>query len=202
LLLVVAAGAVLVVGLNLAGGRSIVNAPPREGPIVALGDSLTWGYGAHEPGQLDYVDRLSALLGEPIINRGVPRETIAEAVARIDRDVLPHKPSIVLVCLGGNDLLRRMDLNRSFPVLEEGIRKIQRDGAMVVLIGLKMPVPLGDVGRRYKELAERTGCVFVPDALGGILGQRSRMFDEVHPNEEGYKLLADKVHKAVKEYVD
>ena len=76
----------------------VTNAPPGDGPIVAFGNSLTYGVGAGK-GQ-GYVDILAQSIQRPILNRGVSGETIAEASRRVDRDVLSEKPSIVIVLLG------------------------------------------------------------------------------------------------------
>ena len=59
-------------------------------------------------------------------------------------DVLSRHPSIVIVLLGGNDMLRRLDLDESFKLLEADVQRLQRDGAMVVLVGIRDLPLMGD----------------------------------------------------------
>jgi lysophospholipase L1-like esterase len=189
--------------LLLAGGgwwwthraAPLVNFPPPAGPIVAFGDSLTAGVGA-DAGKT-YPDELSRLIGRPVVNAGVPGNTIADAAARLRRDVLARKPGVVIVLLGGNDLLRRTDLDDAFAALERMIRDIQSTGAMVVLVGLQGLSPIGGVAGRYKALAQGTGCPFVPDVLDGIFLNPKLMSDRVHPNAEGYRIVARRIANAV-----
>ena len=204
---------VLILGVLGAGGwwwtdrpAPVINAPPRPGPIVAFGDSLTYGIGASpsspnpDPGA-SYPDQLASLIGRPVINRGYPRDTIADAAARLERDVLAETPSIVIVLLGGNDFLQRKELGESFRQLEQLIRRIQASGAMVVLVGLDGLTPLSGLGGEFKKLARRTGVVFVPDVLDGVIGHPDLMADSVHPNQSGYAIVAKRVAEAVRPYL-
>lgn len=84
---------------------AITNFPPFTEPIVAFGDSLTAGVGASS-GQ-DYVSELEELADVSIINAGISRDTTADALNRLEEDVLSYDPSTVIVWLGGNDILQR-----------------------------------------------------------------------------------------------
>jgi acyl-CoA thioesterase I len=177
----------------------VVNAPPRPGPIVALGDSLTQGVGA--PSNQSYPDQLAAMLGRPVINAGVGGDTVAQAAERVDRDVLTCRPAIVIVLLGGNDLLHQDGLDQAFAALEQVIRRIQGQGAMVVLVGISDLMLAGGLEGRYKKVAEQTGALYVPNILGGIFTRRSLMSDQVHPNAQGYRRMAQKIAKALAPYL-
>ena len=155
----------------------VVNAPPRPGPIMALGDSLTAGYGASAG--MDYPTQLAEIIGRPVINCGVSRETVAQAARRLQTDVINRHPGIVIVLLGGNDLLQQKNLDQSFADLKTLVQAIQSDGAIVVLVGLNGLTHLSSVADRYKKLASETGCLYVPNILHGILGQRHLMRDQV-----------------------
>lgn len=179
---------------------SIVNNPPGDGPIVAFGDSLTEGFGA--PEGASYPDQLSRMLGRPIINRGVSGNTVEDALARFDADVVPEKPSIVLVGLGGNNILQHKDVDATFRALDTVVTRCQKAGAMVILIGVQgLPLISGDYGSRYKKLARERGCVYVPDILKGIMGKDSLMSDQIHPNAEGYGVMAGKIAAALGPYL-
>lgn len=177
----------------------ITNHPPRGTNIVALGDSLTEGVGA--PAGQGYVDVLARLAGQPILNRGVGGDTTGDALQRLERDVLDADPRIVIVLLGGNDLLQQQPAAEILGNLEKIITAIQARGAMVVLVGVQSPLFGGGLGRQLKSLARRTGCVYVPNVLKGILGNRRLMSDQIHPNAAGYQLIAERVFAALKPYL-
>lgn len=200
--LILAGTAVLAVWLAFTFLRPevIANAPPGEGPFVAFGDSLTEGVGA--PPEGSYPAQLSLLLDEPILNRGVRGETAGQALRRLESQVLNLKPAVVFVCLGGNDILQRKDVEATFAALEDIAAKLVKSGAMVVLIGVEGPPLLtADFGSRFRDLARRHQCVYVPDILDGIIGRPELMADGVHPNAQGYARMADRIAKAVRPHL-
>lgn len=178
---------------------NIVNRAPASATIVAFGDSLTSGVGAGSGS--DYPAQLAEIINRPVLNRGVPGETTAHAMRRLERDVLGENPGVVILFLGGNDMLQRLSQEEMFSNLDRMVEKIQRQGAMVVLVGLKgFPFDQG-YGAAYKALARRRGCVFVPDAMGGILTEPGLKADQVHPNGKGYRLIAEKVADALRPFL-
>lgn len=178
----------------------IANAPPGDGPFIAFGDSLTEGVGA--PPEGSYPAQLSLLLGVPVLNRGVRGETAAQAQRRLESQVLKLRPAVVFMCLGGNDILQRKDVEGTFAALDEMTGKLVASEAMVVLIGVEGPPLLtADFGSRFKELAERHQCVYVPDILDGIFGRDELMSDPIHPNAQGYARMAERIAKAVRPHL-
>lgn len=173
------------------------NAPGSN--IIAFGDSLTHGTGAAK-GE-DYPTVLSQLAGREIENRGVPGETSEDALRRIDKEVIAHNPRMVIVLLGGNDLLQRISAETTFKNLEQIITKIHDSGAMVVLVGIEGLMFTSDHGKRFKQLAKRTGCIYVPNILSGILTDMSLKSDQVHPNGKGYRIVAERIYKKIKPYL-
>jgi lysophospholipase L1-like esterase len=175
----------------------ITNAPPKPGAIVAFGDSLTAGQGASAAES--YPEVLSTMIGQPILNAGHSGDTIADAEARLEGAVFAANPSIVIVLLGGNDLLQHNDLDQAFAGLERIVRAIQARGAVVILVGLDDWPLLGHgLASRYRDLAQRTGSLYIANILKGIFGHRSLMSDQVHPNGEGYRLMAQRIAKPLK----
>ena len=195
----------LAVLVLLAGGcrRSwtIANAHPTGTNVIAFGDSLTEGYRV-DPGQ-GWPDQLSVIVGRPILNRGVSGNTTGDALARLDRDVLAESPRVVLVCLGGNDMLRRMPPDQQFDNLRTIIRRIQDKGALVVLIGTEGFKILGNVdyGDRYEAIARETGSVYISDLMKGILTEPALMVDQIHPNGRGYAKIARRIADEAGEYL-
>ncbi len=179
--------------------RMANNPPYAPGPIVAFGDSLTAGFGAGGSGR-DYPSALSSMLGRPVENLGVSGDTVARAFERLE-SLEALSPSIVILLLGGNDMLRRMDLDESFAILEAMIRRIQSGGALVFLVGLEGLPLVAPVEKRYFETAKRTGSVLIPDILKGVLGNSSLMADRIHPNAEGYRIMAERIAKAMRPYL-
>ena len=88
-------------------------------------------------------------------------------------------------------MLRRMNLDESFALLETMIRRIQQEGSLVFVAGLEGLPLLAPVGKRYFEAAKNTGSVLIPDVLKGILGKPELMADGIHPNAAGYRVMAE-----------
>jgi lysophospholipase L1-like esterase len=178
--------------------HAIRNAAPAGKTIVCFGDSLTYGTGAGKG--MDYPAQLSALIGQPVINLGVPGDTTAGALARIDT-VLAQEPRMVLLTLGGNDLKNRAPKAVAFSNLARIIRMIQDRGALVVIGGIDIPVYGRGFGTAYEDLAIETGSVLIPNVYADIMGHANLMSDPIHPNSDGYAILAGHFYKAIKPYL-
>jgi lysophospholipase L1-like esterase len=174
--------------------------PTAGDQVIAFGDSLVQGVGA-SPGQ-DLVSVLSRRLRVPIINAGRSGETTASALTRLDGAVLSRRPRVVLVVLGGNDLLRRFPHEETVENLETIVTRIRDRGAAVVLATVEIGFLSGGDGDAYEALADRTAAALVPDILGGILGRRDLMADGIHPNDRGYALMADRIEPALRSLVE
>jgi acyl-CoA thioesterase-1 len=167
--------------------------------IICFGDSLTYGTGA--PRNKSYPAQLSDLIGQPVINAGIPGDTTARALQRLNRDVLSHSPRIVLITLGGNDLKNGVPSNTAFQNLNEIVRAIQAEGALVVLGGIKMLFWDRGYDEEYEKLAEETGAILIPNILNGLMGNVELMSDTIHPNAAGYEIMARRFHKAIALYL-
>jgi lysophospholipase L1-like esterase len=139
------------------------------------------------------------LIGQKVINAGVPGETTADALARID-EILALKPKMVLITLGGNDLRKGVGRVEAFRNLEEIIRKLQAGGALVIIGGLDVPFWGRGFGSEYARLAEKTGAVLVPNVLEDIFGEPGLMSDRIHPNNRGYTIMAQYFYEAISPY--
>jgi acyl-CoA thioesterase-1 len=181
----------LVLGALHLRTATVENYPPREGPIVAFGDSLVAGTGAEEG--KDFVSLLSARAEEPIVNLGVPGQTTADALERLE-EVAALQPSVVLVLLGGNDYLRRTPPEQTFENLRTIIETLQAEGALVVLLGVRGGVLRDNFKESFEALAQQTNAAHVPDVLDGLIGNGELMADQVHPNSAGHARIAEKVY--------
>ena len=160
----------------------------KQDTIVAFGDSITYGYGVAL--EESYPAQLQKLLGVEVVNAGISGEESAEGLVRLP-SLLEAKPKVVILCHGGNDILRqRSTLNLQKNLLEM-IKLIQASGAEVVLVGVPnfgllgfKPHPL------YKEIAQQTNVFFEEDVLSFVEADNSLKIDAIHPNQKGYEIMA------------
>jgi len=159
--------------------------------ILAFGDSLTHGTGATRDSAYPAV--LSKLTGHTVINAGVPGETTAEGLARLP-DVLEEvRPKIVLLCLGGNDMLRRHDGNSTESNLRRMIETIRASGAGVVLIGVPAPALFSGPPAFYEKLADEFDLPYEGEIFDEVLKTPRLKADPIHANAEGYKVVAERL---------
>ena len=164
--------------------------------IIAFGDSLTYGTGATSG--KDYPSQLSKMVSRPVINAGISGDTTARALERLERDVLAYSPDIVLITLGGNDLKNGIDAEAAFENLKMIVNLIHNQGARVIIGGLSIPFRDRGFGKGFKKLADETDAVLIPNILDGIMGNRKLMSDPIHPNDAGYKIMAERFYKAMR----
>lgn len=176
--------------LFFSNSESITNYPSNRTTIVAFGDSLVKGVGS-TPGN-DFVSLLATEINSPIINRGQSGDTTRDGLARID-SVLAENPKIVILLLGGNDFLQKIPPEETFQNLGTMIEKIHQNGAMVLLLGVRGGLLSDSYQKEYKSLAQSYNTAYVPDVLDGVFGHSSLMSDPIHPNDAGYKIIAEKV---------
>jgi lysophospholipase L1-like esterase len=156
--------------------------------ILAFGDSITSGVGA-QPGS-SYPEVLETLIHRKVIKSGISGETSDEGMARLPGDLATHKPRLVLLCLGGNDLLRKMDLEKTAANIRRMVKMIRDSGAEVVLIGVPKPGLMLSTAPFYKIISKDTGAPLEGSLLADILADSKLRADYIHPNAEGYRLLA------------
>ena len=166
--------------------------------IVAFGDSLTYGQGAAR--DKTYPAVLAQLTGKEVVNLGLNGDTAANAPSRLEQ-VLEHKPYMVLIEFGGNDFMRSVPFEQSIAAVEQMVERVQSSGAVAVIVDTGGYYSMKKYTKAYKKIAREKGALFVPGILDGIFGKRGLMSDQIHPNAEGYKLVADKVYAHIKPYV-
>lgn len=169
--------------------------------IVAFGNSLTAGLGV-SPAQT-YPAVLQRRLDQAgyqveVINAGVSGETTAGGLRRLDW-VLKGKPSLVILELGANDGLRGQSLADAYSNLERIIQRLQAAGVRVVLAGMKIPPNYGDeytstFSAMYEKLARAYDVPLIPFLLEGVATvPELNQADGLHPNAEGYHVVAQNV---------
>jgi acyl-CoA thioesterase-1 len=167
----------------------------QESVVLAFGDSLTHGTGA-SVGQ-SYPDVLSELLGRQVLNVGIPGEVSAAGLKRLPSVLDEYNPTLVILCHGGNDFLRRIDQTATTRNLEAMITLIQSHGAGVVLIGVpKFGFGL-QVPELYSQIADKYTVPLQKEILVDLLGDNSMKSDAIHPNATGYRLMAEAIYDLV-----
>lgn len=165
---------------------------PANASILAFGDSLTHGTGA--AANESYPFRLEQLIQRPVINAGVPGEVTAEGLARLPELLERYRPALLILCHGGNDLLRRSDEGKAAENLRAMIRLARERGMDVVLLGVPKPDLNLSPPAFYASIAAEFAIPYDGDTLPAILADRARKSDYIHPNALGYRQMAEAVH--------
>lgn len=188
-----------VCALALAGCGEKTPQLPRLAPtdvIVAFGDSLTFGTGAAEPESYPAV--LASLVGRPVVRSGVPGEVTAEGLQRLPEVIEEHRPKLMIVCLGGNDLLRKVNEAEIRSNLRAIIRTLKDRGIAVMLIGVPKPALITGAAEFYAEIAREFGIPYEGKVVTSVLYAADMKADPIHPNAKGYRRMAEAVAELLK----
>lgn len=164
---------------------------PAGAVVLAFGDSLTFGTGATP--QESYPAVLERLLGRSVINAGVPGETSDLGLARLPSLLAEHRPALLILCHGGNDLLQKRSQEELAANLKGMVALARSAGAEVLLVGVPAPGLLLETAPVYRRLAEELQLPYDGETLAEILQQGSLKSDYIHPNARGYALLAEAI---------
>ncbi|MDH5711384.1 MAG: arylesterase [Gammaproteobacteria bacterium] len=169
----------------------------KQAVVLAFGDSLTFGTGADR--QLSYPARLQEMLSRTVINAGVPGEISQTGLKRLAPLLKQHNPELLILCHGGNDILRRFNLKQTKDNLQQMIDIARDNGTQIVLVGVPQFGIFLSSASLYKELADSNQLPLENNALSEILADGSLKSDQIHPNAEGYSVFANKIHKLLKQ---
>ncbi len=165
--------------------------------IVAFGDSLTHGTGASD--DTAYPAVLAALTGRTVINAGVPGDTTASGLRRLPGVLAEYRPRLVLLCLGGNDMLRKQPEAATENNLRLLVRTIRASGAEVVLIGVPEPKLFGGAPDFYARIARDMRLPLEDDIFDAVLKDNRLKADPIHANAEGYRMVAERLAAFLRE---
>jgi acyl-CoA thioesterase I len=193
----------------LLGFTPQADATERPVKIVALGDSLTAGFGLPAtdafPAKLEKALRAKGLAVE-VANAGVSGDTAPGGLARLDWSVPPDTDAVILE-LGANDMLQGRDPQRTRQALDEIVRKLNERRITVLLAGMRAAPNLGgDYARDFEpifpELAAKYDLLFYPFFLDGIVSDaKLNQRDGLHPTAKGVDAIVAGILPKVEELV-
>jgi acyl-CoA thioesterase-1 len=199
----------MVAGLLLLGSGEAEAAPDRPLRIVALGDSLTAGYGLPQNAAFPVVlERALRARGHnvEVINAGVSGDTAAGGLDRLDWSVSDGTDAVILE-LGANDMLRGLDPAATRRSLEAIVTRLEARGIPVMLAGMYASRNLGpDYVQRfdaiYRDIAGRHGLVLYPFFLEGVAGERGlNLPDGLHPTAQGVETIVARILPTVETFL-
>lgn len=177
--------------------------------IVFLGDSLTAGYGISQADAYpNLVSQKAAQHGKnvEILNAGMSGDTSAGARRRLSW-VIKNSPDILFIAIGANDGLRGLslqELEKNLELIIEEVKRVLPDCSLA-LAGMKIPPNFGeqytkDFEYLYKKLATKHRLKFLPFLLEGVATlPEYNLADQIHPNENGHKIIADNVWPVIED---
>lgn len=180
--------------------REIKNIDSKGKNIICFGDSITFGYGVN-PGE-DYPSALAKITALPVINTGIDGDTTTEALKRMDADVLRREPLLVIIEFGGNDFLRKVPKEITVNNIKEMLDRIQAGGAMAAIVDISAGMLLEQYRPAFYNIAREKGAIFIPGILSGIITNPHLKSDYLHPNSAGYKVIAQRVYRAILPYLN
>jgi lysophospholipase L1-like esterase len=177
--------------------------PVAQGSVVlALGDSLTAGAGVSP--EEAWPALLASKTGWLVINGGVNGDTSGAALLRLPALLEEHEPVLVLVTLGGNDMLRRIPRQETIANLEKILALIRAHGAKPVLLATPQPTIAGAVFQHlsaadfYRQVAEEQQVPLIEDAIADVLSDPQLKGDPLHPSAAGHALLSENIFAELK----
>lgn len=171
---------------------------PASAVVLAFGDSLTRGTGASS-GQ-DYPSVLAQLTAMRVINSGVPGEISRDGLARLPALLDQHRPQLLILTHGGNDMIRKIPRDITAQNLRQMVSTAKQRNIAVLLLGVPQPgLLLLSSADIYAQVAEQQGIPANLDIVPAILSDNDLKSDLIHPNAAGYRKLAEGIVATLRE---
>jgi lysophospholipase L1-like esterase len=170
---------------------------PSDAVVLAFGDSLTHGTGASE--EESYPAQLERLIGRRVVAAGVSGEVTAQALARLPQALEEHAPRLVLLCIGGNDFLRRLGNAQAEANVRAMVKLARSRNIDIVLIGTPEPGWRISPPAFYAAIADEFGLPYEDAVVAEVLSDNGLKSDLIHPNAQGYRLIAERVAERLRQ---
>lgn len=189
---------VVLILLALPNKSTKMNSILPHDTILAFGDSLTYGHGANY--DESYPALLSSLSGHKVINAGINGETSDEGLQRLPKLLEDKSIKLMILCFGGNDILRRQSMEKLKNNLKMMISMAKTKNIDVLLIAVPNISLFGlSPLELYENVAEEENIPLLMGVITDILSQPTLKNDQIHPNALGYEQMAEKVYESLKE---
>lgn len=164
----------------------------QDAVILAFGDSLTYGTGTSQ--NAAYPSILSTLSSHEVINDGLPGEISGDGVKRLPGLLDEYQPELLILVHGGNDMLRKIPQQQTADNLNQMIDEAKDRDIKVVMLGVPKPsLFLMDSAEIYQQVAEQQKIPIDLDTLPKILSSKHLKSDAIHPNADGYRVMAENI---------
>ncbi len=183
----------------------------HQGIIVALGDSLTEGYLLHEnqayPALLEQKLKANGY-NYNVINAGISGEISRGTLSRVDEILASYNPNIVILEIGVNDAGWAIKFEHTYQNISQIVDRLQAHGSIVVLAGMESLIPMDNAymaafDEMYVRIAKEKNIILIPSFLEGVVDNPNlNLFDGMHPNAEGYKVICDTVYPYIIEAIE
>ncbi len=178
-------------GLGCLGWDAELPPLPSDAVIVAFGDSLTFGTGV--PPHQSYPTVLARLTGRRVVNAGVPGELSAQGLRRLRGIVERERPTLVVLCHGGNDILRRQDRSDLEDNLRAMVEYLRAANVATVLLGVPEPSVFLRSADLYRVVARDYDVPLDEDIVPALLRDDAFKSDQIHFNAAGYRRMAEAI---------
>ncbi len=166
--------------------------------ILAFGDSLTYGTGASEENA--YPAILSNLSTLEVINAGIPGEISRDGLRRLPSLLDEYQPELLVLIHGGNDILRKISQQHTSDNLKQMIKLANQRNIKIIMLGVPKPnLFVLDSVEIYQQIAEEHNIPIDLETLPDILSDNQLKSDTIHPNNEGYQIMAENIFKLLVE---
>ncbi len=165
--------------------------------VLAFGDSLTYGTGTSR--DKAYPAILETLIHRQVINAGIPGEISAKGLSRLPGLIKQYQPDLIILCHGGNDILGKLDITRTKHNIQQMISLAEQNNSQVLLIGVPEFGLFLNASPIYQALADENNIPLENNTLGDILAKNSLKSDHIHPNTQGYQLVAEDIALLLKQ---
>lgn len=194
-------GVAATIGMTGCSSEPQQAALPAGSTVVALGDSLTYGYGASQ--ETSYPTVLAELTKWTVINAGVNGDTSADVLARVE-DIVKQTPDLVLLGVGGNDVLQRIPPDTTRANIDATVDRLKSANIDVVLIAEPYFSTSALFGKAsdnplYKDIASAQEIPLYSGGWSAILSDDTLKSDRIHANAAGYRQFAQGLHDYLKE---
>lgn len=170
----------------------------KSATIVAFGNSLTYGIGASL--EESYPSVLQKLTGRKVINAGISGELSADGLTRLPGILDQHQPQLMILIHGGNDMLRKKNLDKAADNLRDMIRVAHSKNIDVIMMSVPNPTLILSPAKFYEQVADEMNVPIIVDTIADVLQFPDSKSDAVHPNAKGYKIMAESLYEALQSH--